>query len=204
MSRILLKRPHKVLVLASSVLLATSLAYGDQFDNLIAGHYAGPIQLRQVGGAYFSSSFTPSSSPTTWLLRPGEYKGTFRFANISPIPFFWKPTQHLTVDLHGYWIYGTDSAHSSMCWQVQGGTCGPFAYWNQDGKAPGNLESWELFTFKAVDPVQQTVKIASSLSDFHPGVCWVSLTGNSFNCRGDEQNAAVFKVLFVPTRPQSL
>lgn len=50
MSRILLKRAHKVLALASSVLLATSLAYGDQFDNLIAGHYAGAIQLRQVGG----------------------------------------------------------------------------------------------------------------------------------------------------------
>jgi hypothetical protein len=149
-----------------------------QYDDLIAGQYAAVIQyLEQVGGSYFGGNFTLSQTPTKWLLKLGRYKGNLG---------------HGPIDLHGYWIFRTDV---NMCWQAVGGGGAALAYWNQDGRAQGNPENWELFQFLAVDPAQQTVKIQGISGELNHGGCFVTLVGGTFLCN-DRTNGTVFKVGF--------
>jgi hypothetical protein len=190
-----LQRKNKRTDLCLSIVLAIATpALADDFSDLISNQYAGTIQLQQISGPYVGTNFGLTSTATTWRLELGQYKGV-----ITTQPGGWsffpihRDTTHQPVDLYGYWIFRTDV---NRCWQVQGGTCGPLVYWNQDGKAQGNPENWELFTFKAYNPAQHQVKIQSSVSDLKTTTCWVNIVGNTLTCNADEAHAAIFTVIF--------
>lgn len=176
-------------------LATVACASADNYDDLIANRYLGTVRLQQVGGSYVGLDFKATTTPTTWLLKSGHYKGRLTFVKGS-----WKGEGvHQDVDLHGYWIYRTDA---NQCWQVQGGSGGSLVYWNQDGKAHGDPENWELFTFNLVNKSQGTVIIQTSISDFKPLPGWVSLVNNQFACLANQKlYAAVFKVTFLTPTP---
>jgi hypothetical protein len=147
-----------------------------QFDYLIAGQYAGVAKfMEQVGGSYFGPNFTLTQTPMNWLLKLGRYS-----ENVG----------HGPIDLHGYWIFRTDV---NKCWQAVNGGGGALQYWNEDGQAQGNPENWELFNFYAVDPNQNTVKIASGSGE---GGQFINLVGDTFSCSENGDNAAIFRVQF--------
>ena len=160
----------------------------DPYDTLISGQYANNIKLlQQIGGNYIGENFDLTSSPTVWKLELGRYRGKL-YGRV--------------VDIHGYWIFNRSSR---KCWQAVNRGNGPLVYWNEDGKATGNPEDWEIFQFKPVSKLDRTVKI------FNPAFYEVSdilgtpisarrgfigLTGNRFACDADFAGAAVFTVDF--------
>jgi hypothetical protein len=177
---------------ASTVVLADTVLAQDPFESLINNQYANRVRfLRQAGGQYFGADFRLAPTPTEWLLKLGRYPGRY---------------QGTAVDLHGYWIFRTDA---NQCWQAVNRGGGPLKYWNADGRAAGNPEDWELFSFSAVDRSERTVKIfntswatyrraVGSLPDRRRD--WrnhIGLTGETFSCNESEQNAAIFVVEFV-------
>lgn len=168
----------------------------DPYQTLLMGQYANDLQLlQQEGGLYMGDNFQLSSTPMTWTLRLGRYPGRYNDHN---------------VDLHGYWIY---KKNVNQCWQAVNYGGGPLAFWNADGRARGNPEDWELFTFEKVDQnsdAQHTVRISNSAYTTHmtwmtghvpnTSPCYVNLVGNTFQCSDIQQNGAVFIVAF-PTSP---
>lgn len=155
-------------------------SYASQYKALINRQYANALELKQVGGGYIGNDFQLTIHPTVWVLQVGEYKG--------------KVNGH-AADLQDYWIFTSDG---KKCWQAQQGN-GPLKYWNEDGKATGFPKDWELFRFVPVDAAHGTVKICNTWSGsrLHSGG-YVGLSGNSFNCESTFDNAAVFKVGFIP------
>ena len=161
-----------------------------KYDDLIAGQYANDLKLiAQVRGLYFSQDFRLSNTPTTWRLRLGGYPGKY---------------DGHPVDIHGYWIYlpGTNK-----CWQAINRGGGPLQYWNEDGKAAGNPEDWEIFQFEAVDKHAGTVKISNpsyvilrAVTGQHPNTMttpnYINLVGDQFSCNDSSPNAAIFRVEF--------
>lgn len=165
-------------------------SFVSSYDDLIAGQFSNDLSLiEHVGGLYFGAGFDLSSMSTPWRLRLGRYQGKY-----SGHP----------VDIHGYWIY---LAGAGKCWQAVERGGGALRYWNEDGKATGNPEDWELFSFEAVDREAGTVKISNAsyvvlrtVLGMHPDPNstpnYVSLTGNSFSCNDSRPNAAIFRVVF--------
>lgn len=162
-----------------------------KFQTLIAGQYANDLKLiEQIGGRYFGPNFTLSDTPSSWTLQLGRYPGRYNGCS---------------VDLHGYWIF---LPGARKCWQAVERGGGELRYWNQDGQARGNPEDWELFTFEAVDPSAQTVKIANaSYVPFRTCITghvpnprdnrnYINLVGNRFSCNDNAEHAAVFRVEF--------
>jgi hypothetical protein len=146
-----------------------------QFDDLIAGQYAGVLRLiEQVGGSYFGRNFNLSQTPTEWQLQLGRYQGNLG---------------HGPIDLHGYWIFRTD-AH--MCWQAVNGGGGGLQYWNQDGLAQGNPENWELFNFFPWQGNRVKIQCSSGMGGY-----FINLVGNTFFCNDNEANGAAFNVQFL-------
>jgi hypothetical protein len=159
----------------------------DPYDVLLSGQYADRIRfIRQVGGQFLGADFRLTATPTDWLLRLGRYVGNY----------FGHP-----VDLHGYWVYRPDA---NKCWQAVNRGDGALQYWNDDGRASGPPEDWELFTFTAVNRADRTVKINNtSAPTFRlfggggPERFFVNLVGDVFSCNDTSAHAAVFVVEFL-------
>src|SRR5262245_19646287 len=163
----------------------------DPFDSLIQGQYANRLRfVRQAGGQYLGDRFKLSATPTEWLLKLGRYAGRYRGQ---------------AVDLRAYWIF---KPNANVCWQAINRGGGALQYWNQDGRAVGNPEDWELFTFDVVNKGQKTVKIYNaSFAAYAKAIgtwqkdqtkvrCYVDLVGDTFSCKGNVSEAAVFSVEF--------
>lgn len=163
----------------------------DPYDALINNQYANRVRfIRQVGGQYLGSNFKLASGPTDWRLTLGRYAGRYG--------------GH-PVDLHGYWIF---HPNANKCWQTMYRGGNPLQYWNEDGKATGNPEDYELFMFQAVNKADRTVKIYNAsweaycrLTGALPGIgSWVNyvgLVGDAFSCNESPDNAAIFVVEFL-------
>jgi hypothetical protein len=148
----------------------------DLYDTLIAGQYANSLRLRQVAGKYLDHDFKLSDARALWVLNLGFYKGRW---------------QDRPVDFKGYWIFNPDGRR---CWQAANGRGPKIAYWNQDGRAAGNPEDWELFTFQAVDKNNQTVRIHTT-----NGGNYVRLVRDTFSLQTQKPaEAAIFVVEFDP------
>jgi hypothetical protein len=164
----------------------------DPYDTLIAGQYANDVQfISQIGGQYLGDNFQLSTTPTPWTLRLGRYPGRINGTR---------------VDWHGYWIY---KKGVNQCWQAVNHGGGALVFWNQDGRARGNPEDWELFMFEKVDKNARTLKIYNSayvpyrtIIEGHvpnPSDCrnYVNLVGTQFSCNDNSQHAAIFTVKFL-------
>jgi hypothetical protein len=127
--------------------------------SLLAGRYVGEVALRLTGGQYLGPDFRLAPAPTRWILRPGRYDGRF---------------EGDPVHLSGYWIYHPDS---KRCWQAAGGMGPRLAYWNEDGRATGLPEDWELFAFSRGDGAQVTI----SKLNHRKLACYVVLKGDQFS-----------------------
>lgn len=158
-----------------------------KYRDLINGQYANNVLfVQQVGGLFFGNNFRLSESPTTWRLRLGRYKGRYSGKN---------------VDIHGYWIFRSDA---KMCWQAVNYGDGALQYWNEDGRATGSPQDWELFSFREVDEDTSTVKIYNaaykarrSADDLHyADHNFINLVGDTFSCNDKEEHAAIFTVKF--------
>jgi hypothetical protein len=146
----------------------------DPYETLIAGQFANRIRLlQQVGGQFLQRDFTLGSTPTDWMLQLGQYRGKIN---------------DKAVDWSGYWIFHPTARR---CWQA---AAGDLRYWNADGRAVGNPEDWELFTFHRVNTADRTVRIKNTPTSGG----WVSLVGSRFKCNGSgPAQAAVFVVQFL-------
>jgi hypothetical protein len=148
-------------------------AQPDPYDTLIGGQYANTIKfVEQAGGQYFGPNFQLSPTPSEWRLAVGRYIG-----RVGGAP----------VDWHGYWIF---KPHANQCWQAVNGGGSRLAFWNQDGRAAGQPEDFELFNFIAVNKAERTVKIQGIHGRF------IGLVGNTFNCSENGPHAAIFTVQF--------
>ena len=133
----------RTMAVAGAAAISGAALAQDPYDLLIGGQYANSVTfIAQAAGQYFGDNFTLSpSQPVRWQLRLGRYSGRY---------------QGHAVDLHGYWIFHPDGRR---CWQAVKRGNGPLAFWNQDRKAGGGPEDWELFSFAAVSKNDKTVKI---------------------------------------------
>jgi hypothetical protein len=178
-----------VIVAAASPSAVLAQRQLDQYDVLIQGQFANRLRLlQQVGGQFLQVDFTLGGTGTDWRLQLGRYRGR---VNDRP------------VNVTGYWIYHPDS-NVNKCWQagLDNGQR-PLRYWNNDGRAAGSPEDWELFTFEAVNRQDMTVKIRNSRFP----LVYVSLVGTRFDCNGrGARQAAIFKVEFPnpPTPPRQI
>lgn len=148
------------------------------YDALINGQYANRIRLRQVGGYYMDSNFRLSSSPETWTLVLGRYDG-----KMQGVPVHWT----------GYWIFNPEG---TKCWQAVNYN-GPLHYWNEDTKATGYPQDWELFKFEKLNPQLKTVRIKNAVNTGG----YVGLVGNQFDANHPQSSAAIFYVEFDSTPP---
>jgi hypothetical protein len=158
--------------------------YGqDPYDTLIIGQWANRIRLlQQIGGQHLQENFTLGTTAADWLLRVGRYRGR---------------QGGRPVDTHGYWIFKGNGERK--CWQRvsrrQGGDrtpIGTLRYWNEDGRAVGDPEDWELFVFEQVSRLDRTVKIRWARST----TTYVGLVGTVFSCNSPAARAAIFRVEF--------
>jgi len=149
-----------------------SEAASADYNALISGQYANNLILQQVGGLYFQKDLTLGPSQYPWRLTLGQYN--------------WMNDGHLTI-FTGYWVFRTD-AH--QCWQAANDGGGGLDFWNQDGKAMGPPQDWELFNFEAANAAQGTVRIK------HKNNSYIGLFGNNFTCSAGLSNAAVFNPVF--------
>lgn len=161
------------LAVAAGVLPTRALAQPNPYNTLIGGQYAAPIRLKQVGGRYLSHDFKLTSSADVWSLELGRYN--------------WVNKGKTTV-YTGYWIFTPDGV---KCWQAAGGAGPALAYWNQDGRATGNPQDWEIFNFEAVRPQDGTVRIK------HKSGRYVHLVGETFQLANGRDDAAIFVPEFV-------
>lgn len=136
------------------------------FDTLINKQYANALRLKQVGGQYVGYDFKLTPTPVDWVLELARYQG-----RISGHP----------VDYTGYWVF---KPNEKLCWQCQNGY-GALAYWDQDRKATGNPEDFEIFSFYVVDRERQTVVMQN------PHGAYVQLIGDTFSCDGNKGSVAV-------------
>jgi hypothetical protein len=134
-------------------------------QQITSGTFAGNVHLRQGDGRFFSSTFdqTNNKGLSVWSLQPGKHN-----------------------NLTGYWICKTIER---KCWQAVN-TNGPLQYWNEDGRARGTPEDWELFVFEMVDPASNTVRVKNVHGRY------VRYDGSRFVCDTDQSNAAIFTLEF--------
>lgn len=167
------------LAVAVGVLPTRAFAQPNPYDTLIKGQYAAPIRLKQAGGRYLGHNFDLTAAADVWSLEIGAYD--------------WH-TGGKVIPYRGYWIFTPDGV---KCWQAAGGAGPKLQYWNEDGRAAGNPQDWEIFNFEAVSPQDGTVRIK------HKSGRYVHLVGNTFQLANGRDDAAVFTPEFVkPTEVQ--
>lgn len=133
--------------------------------DLVNGTYFQALRLGFGGGEYLDYSFHLSNlaANATWVLTQGKYN-----------------------QLTGYWIFRPDV---KMCWQAVNAN-GPLDYWNQDGRAKGNPEDWELFVFELVDAAAGVVRVKNIYGRY------VRFALGSFVCDTGPDDAGHFYVDF--------
>lgn len=170
----------------------STFSFVSKYEALISNQYPGRIRLRQLAGSYFGHDFTLTPTPAEWDLHLGRYKGRYSGTD---------------VDIHGYWIF---LPGARKCWQAIGRGNRGLRYWNEDNRAVGAPEDWELFSFTPVSEVGNRVKLHNSSFIAYKKATrgldgrWASseryfigLTGNVFNCNERQSSAVEFYVEFV-------
>lgn len=140
----------------------------EKAQKLVNRQYTGPFKLWFGNDQYLGHGFRLVGLPapgqtdmTVWVARYGQYG------------------PH-----HGYWNY---LPASNRCWQAVNAN-GPLRYWNEDGKAEGPPEDWELFVFRNYDVSKGLVRVMNIWGRH------VRFSGGSFVCDTDEGSGDVFIV----------
>lgn len=140
----------------------------DKATRLVNRRYNGPFKLFAGSGQYLGHGFGLTGRPapgrpdqTVWVATPGQYGG-----------------------LRGYWIY---LPGANKCWQARDAH-GPLRYWNEDGRATGNPEDWELFVFKPVDLSKGLVRVGNIYGSY------IRYSGSGYSSDGNVNDASVFVV----------
>lgn len=144
--------------------------YPQKINDLVAGKYYGAFRLSYHAGEYLDRWFglsphVPGLSlvTSTWVTVPGQYN-----------------------DLRGYWIF---LANFKLCWKAEHAN-GPLTMWNEDGKAKGNPEDWELFVFEFANDQHTEVIVRNIYGRY------VRYDSSKFICDADRANAASFVPIF--------
>ncbi len=142
----------------------------DKLAQLAARTYTGPFRLWWGVEQYLGHGYVPTRLPApgaddkvTWAATFGSYGA-----------------------LNGYWIYYPTG---NKCWQASNPqTGGPLQNWNEDGKANGNPEDWELFVFVPVNAAKGTVRVKNIYGYY------VRFIAGKFTCDATDANASIFVI----------